>query len=319
MLSVEFQGETQHITMLQEWPIRQPRPSLQKLPPQQPLTCGLRVLNALFPCPLGGTGTIVGGVTWCKSAVLHSMCKYSNTDVMVHVICGEKSTDVAQTLLELPEISLVRQGQQESVMKKTCVIANAAGMSPAASDVSIFSAVTIGEYFRDMGYHVCVPTDSLTRWAQSLRDISARLSETPGEGGYPTYLSSRIASFFERAGRVTCLGSPNREGSITILGVVYPPGGDMSDHVTQSTVNLTPTMWQLDRQLAQQAHFPSVNHTESFSRNFPTEWYEGHVMSEYGTLRTKCLEILNCGEELKDTVRYTGKVQAKENKGQEFQ
>jgi len=258
VLGVEFQGKTKEFTMLQYWPVRQPRPVSEKLASDYPLLCGQRVLDALFPCVQGGTCAIPGAFGCGKTVISQSLSKYSNSDCIIYVGCGERGNEMAEVLMEFPELTVEIKGQKESIMKRTCLVANTSNMPVAAREASIYTGITMAEYFRDMGYNVSMMADSTSRWAEALREISGRLAEMPADSGYPAYLGARLASFYERAGKVVCLGNPSRKGSVTIVGAVSPPGGDFSDPVTSATLGIVQVFWGLDKKLAQRKHFPST-------------------------------------------------------------
>lgn len=266
MLETEFDGEKTKYKMLQVWPVRQMRPVTEKLAANYPLLTGQRVLDALFPCVQGGTTAIPGAFGCGKTVISQALSKYSNSDVIVYVGCGERGNEMAEVLRDFPELSVEVNGNQESIMKRTTLVANTSNMPVAAREASIYTGITLSEYFRDMGYNVSMMADSTSRWAEALREISGRLAEMPADSGYPAYLSARLASFYERAGRVKCIGNPEREGSVTIVGAVSPPGGDFSDPVTSATLGIVQVFWGLDKKLAQRKHFPSVNWLISYSK-----------------------------------------------------
>jgi len=308
VLEVEFQGRVKQFTMLQYWPVRQPRPVTEKLASDYPLLCGQRVLDALFPCVQGGTCAIPGAFGCGKTVISQSLSKYSNSDCIIYVGCGERGNEMAEVLMEFPELSIELKGQKESIMKRTCLVANTSNMPVAAREASIYTGITLAEYFRDMGYNVSMMADSTSRWAEALREISGRLAEMPADSGYPAYLGARLASFYERAGNVVCLGSPQRKGSVTIVGAVSPPGGDFSDPVTAATLGIVQVFWGLDKKLAQRKHFPSINWLQSYSKYMKAlepfyETFDG----EFVALRTKCKEILQNEDELTEIVQLVGK------------
>lgn len=266
VLEIEFQGQKKTFTMRQNWPVRQPRPVAQKLMANEPLLTGQRVLDGLFPSVLGGTCAIPGAFGCGKTVISQALSKYSNSDGIIYVGCGERGNEMAEVLAEFPELTLtMADGTEESIMKRTALVANTSNMPVAAREASIYTGITLAEYFRDQGLNISMMADSTSRWAEALREISGRLAEMPADSGYPAYLGARLASFYERAGRVQCLGSPNREGSVTIVGAVSPPGGDFSDPVTSATLGIVQVFWGLDKKLAQRKHFPSVNWTISTS------------------------------------------------------
>jgi len=308
VLEVEFQGKNKSFTMLQYWPVRKPRPAAEKLASDYPLLTGQRVLDALFPCVQGGTTAIPGAFGCGKTVISQSLSKYSNSDCIVYVGCGERGNEMAEVLMEFPELTTRVNGVDESIMKRTTLVANTSNMPVAAREASIYTGITLAEYFRDMGYHVSMMADSTSRWAEALREISGRLAEMPADSGYPAYLGARLASFYERAGKVTCLGSPKREGSVTIVGAVSPPGGDFSDPVTSATLSIVQVFWGLDKKLAQRKHFPSVNWLQSYSKYLKAldPHYE-QSDPEFVSLRTKIKEILQEEDELTEIVQLVGK------------
>uniref|UniRef100_A0A1B6CSQ8 H(+)-transporting two-sector ATPase n=1 Tax=Clastoptera arizonana TaxID=38151 RepID=A0A1B6CSQ8_9HEMI len=256
VLETEFDGEKSKYTMLQVWPVRQPRPVTEKLPANHPLLTGQRVLDSLFPCVQGGTTAIPGAFGCGKTVISQSLSKYSNSDVIVYVGCGERGNEMSEVLRDFPELSVEIDGVTESIMKRTALVANTSNMPVAAREASIYTGITLSEYFRDMGYNVSMMADSTSRWAEALREISGRLAEMPADSGYPAYLGARLASFYERAGRVKCLGNPDREGSVSIVGAVSPPGGDFSDPVTSATLGIVQVFWGLDKKTGTKEAFP---------------------------------------------------------------
>lgn len=293
VLEIEVDGKKQKYSMMQVWPVRQPRPVSQTLHSNQPLLTGQRVLDALFPCVQGGTTAIPGAFGCGKTCISHAIAKYSNSNVIIYVGCGERGNEMAEVLRDFPELELDVNGVKESIMKRTCLVANTSNMPVAAREASIYTGITLAEYFRDNGLHVSMMADSISRWAEALREISGRLGEMPADSGYPAYLVARLSSFYERAGRVKCLGSPEREGSVTIVGAVSPPGGDFSDPVTSATLGTVQVFWGLDKKLAQRKHFPSVHWRHSYSKylNALEEHYDSHY-PEFIMYRTKMKEIL---------------------------
>jgi V-type H+-transporting ATPase subunit A len=235
------------------------------------LLTGQRVLDALFPSVLGGTCAIPGAFGCGKTCISQALSKYSNSEVIVYVGCGERGNEMAEVLTEFPELTTLVKGKEESIMLRTCLVANTSNMPVAAREASVYTGITLAEYFRDMGYNVSMMADSTSRWAEALREISGRLAEMPADAGYPAYLGTKLAQFYERAGKVRCLGSPNRTGSITIVGAVSPPGGDFTDPVTTNTLSIVQVFWGLDKKLAQRKHFPSLNwniSTSNYERYF---------------------------------------------------
>lgn len=308
VLTIEFMGQQKTFTLMQYWPVRQPRPVLEKLQCDYPLMTGQRVLDALFPCVLGGTCAIPGAFGCGKTVISQSLSKFSNSDAIVYVGCGERGNEMAEVLMEFPELTVKIKGVEESVMKRTCLVANTSNMPVAAREASIYNGITLSEYFRDMGFNVSMIADSTSRWAEAMREISGRLAEMPADSGYPAYLAARLASFYERAGKVTCIGNPSRTGSVSIVGAVSPPGGDFSDPVTSATLGIVQVFWGLDKKLAQRKHFPSVNWLLSYSKYLKSldPYYES-VDSEFVALRTKVKEILQMEEDLTEIVQLVGK------------
>ncbi|ENN83523.1 hypothetical protein YQE_00120, partial [Dendroctonus ponderosae] len=307
-LETEFDSERTKFTMLQVWPVRQPRPCSEKLPANHPLLTGQRVLDALFPCVQGGTTAIPGAFGCGKTVISQALSKYSNSDVIVYVGCGERGNEMSEVLRDFPELTVEIEGATESIMKRTALVANTSNMPVAAREASIYTGITLSEYFRDMGYNVSMMADSTSRWAEALREISGRLAEMPADSGYPAYLGARLASFYERAGRVKCLGNPDREGSVSIVGAVSPPGGDFSDPVTSATLGIVQVFWGLDKKLAQRKHFPSVNWLISYSKYMRAldDFYDKNF-PEFVPLRIKAKEILQEEEDLSEIVQLVGK------------
>ena len=308
VLETEFAGEKKQFTMLQVWPVRQMRPVAEKLAGNYPLLTGQRVLDALFPCVQGGTTAIPGAFGCGKTVISQALSKWSNSDVIIYVGCGERGNEMSEVLRDFPELTTNVNGQDVSIMKRTALVANTSNMPVAAREASIYTGITLAEYFRDMGNNVSMMADSTSRWAEALREISGRLAEMPAESGYPAYLGARLASFYERAGRVRCLGNPVRDGSVTIVGAVSPPGGDFADPVTMQTLNIVQVFWGLDKKLAQRKHFPSVNWLISYSKylNALDEYYEKNF-PDFISLRAKAKEILQEEEDLSEIVQLVGK------------
>jgi len=248
------------------WPVRKPRPVKGKLAAYEPLLTGQRVLDSLFPSVLGGTCCIPGAFGCGKTCISQALSKHSNANCIIYVGCGERGNEMAEVLQEFPELTTKVDDEEIPIMQRTSLVANTSNMPVAAREASIYTGITLAEYFRDMGYHVAIMADSTSRWAEALREISGRLGEMPGDAGYPAYLGTRLAFFYERAGVVTCLGTPKREGSVTIVGAVSPPGGDFADPVTASTLSIVQVFWGLDKKLAQKKHFPAVNWNISFTK-----------------------------------------------------
>uniref|UniRef100_A0A158R4D8 H(+)-transporting two-sector ATPase n=1 Tax=Syphacia muris TaxID=451379 RepID=A0A158R4D8_9BILA len=314
ILEVEFAGEKNKFTMLQIWPVRQPRPCAEKLAANYPLLCGQRVLDALFPCVQGGTTAIPGAFGCGKTVISQSLSKFSNSDAIIYVGCGERGNEMSEVLRDFPELTMEVDGVTTSIMKRTALVANTSNMPVAAREASIYTGITLAEYFRDMGLNVAMMADSTSRWAEALREISGRLGEMPADSGYPAYLAARLASFYERAGKVRCLGNPEREGSVTLVGAVSPPGGDFADPVTSATLGIVQVFWGLDKKLAQRKHFPSVNWLVSYSKYTRAldDYYEKNF-PEFVALRTKCKEILQEEEDLSEIVQLVGKASLAES------
>jgi V-type H+-transporting ATPase subunit A len=308
ILETEFDGEKREYTLMQVWPVRQPRPVTEKLPANYPLLTGQRILDGLFPAVQGGTTAIPGAFGCGKTVISQSLSKYSNSDIIIYVGCGERGNEMSEVLRDFPELTVEIGGQTESIMKRTSLVANTSNMPVAAREASIYTGITLSEYFRDMGYNVSMMADSTSRWAEALREISGRLAEMPADSGYPAYLGARLASFYERAGRVKCLGNPEREGSVSIVGAVSPPGGDFSDPVTSATLGIVQVFWGLDKKLAQRKHFPSVNWLISYSKYKKAldDFYEKNF-PDFVPLRIKVSEILQEEEDLSEIVQLVGK------------
>merc|ERR1712184_94212 len=293
---------------MQIWPVRQPRPCTEKLPANHPLLTGQRILDGLFPAVQGGTTAIPGAFGCGKTVISQSLSKYSNSDIIIYVGCGERGNEMAEVLRDFPELTVDVDGQTESIMRRTALVANTSNMPVAAREASIYTGITLSEYFRDMGYNVSMMADSTSRWAEALREISGRLAEMPADAGYPAYLGARLAAFYERSGRVKCLGSPEGEGSVTIVGAVSPPGGDFTDPVTSATLSIVQVFWGLDKKLAQRKHFPSVNWNISFSKYIRIlEPYFERYDTEYSMLQQKMKEILQKEDDLQEIVQLVGK------------
>lgn len=308
ILETEFQGQITKHTLMQIWPVRQMRPVAEKLAANYPLLTGQRVLDGLFPCVQGGTTAIPGAFGCGKTVISQALSKFSNSDAIIYVGCGERGNEMAEVLKDFPKLTMEVEGRTESIMKRTSLVANTSNMPVAAREASIYTGITLSEYFRDMGYNVAMMADSTSRWAEALREISGRLAEMPADAGYPAYLAARLASFYERAGRVKCLGNPAREGSVSIVGAVSPPGGDFADPVTAATLSIVQVFWGLDKKLAQRKHFPSVNWLISYSKYMRAldDFYEKNY-PEFVPLRTKCKEILQEEEDLSEIVQLVGK------------
>lgn len=308
VVTVEHNGVTSDYPMMQIWPVRQPRPVVEKLLADHPLLTGQRVLDALFPVVQGGTTAIPGAFGCGKTVISQSLSKYSNSDVIVYIGCGERGNEMAEVLEEFPALTIEVNGREESIMKRTTLVANTSNMPVAAREASIYTGITLAEYFRDQGFNVAMMADSTSRWAEALREISGRLAEMPAEGGYPAYLGARLAAFYERAGKVRCLGSPERVGSVTIVGAVSPPGGDFSEPVTAQTLNIVQVFWRLEKRLAQRKHFPSINWLWSYSRYLKVlDTYYESFDPEFVPLRDTISKILQKEDELTEIVQLVGK------------
>merc|ERR1711971_287951 len=308
ILETEFDGEKSEYTLKQVWPVRQPRPVTEKLPANHPLTTGQRILDGLFPAVQGGTTAIPGAFGCGKTVISQSLSKYSNSDIIVYVGCGERGNEMAEVLRDFPELTITHNGKEESIMKRTALVANTSNMPVAAREASIYTGITLSEYFRDQGMNVAMMADSTSRWAEALREISGRLGEMPADSGYPAYLATRLAAFYERAGLVVAQGSPPRRGSVTIVGAVSPPGGDFADPVTTATLNIVQVFWGLDKKLAQRKHFPSVNWLISFTKYMQVlEPFFNEKDSDYGRLRKSLQLILQQENDLSEIVQLVGK------------
>merc|ERR1719240_714724 len=304
----DVSGQKININLFQVWPVRQGRPVAEKMQGNSALITCERVIDALFPVTQGGTAAVPGAFGCGKTVISQALSKYSNSEVVVYVGCGERGNEMAEVLTDFPELTTMIDGKEEAIMQRTTLVANTSNMPVAAREASIYTGVTTAEYFRDMDYDVAMMADSTSRWAEALREISGRLAEMPADAGYPAYLGARLAAFYERAGRVQCLGSPSREGSITIVGAVSPPGGDFTDPVTSATLSIVQVFWGLDKKLAQRKHFPSVNWNISFSKYIRTlEPYFMEYDSEYSMLQQKMKEILQKEDDLQEIVQLVGK------------
>ena len=294
------------LTMVQKWPVRVGRPYQKKFPPVQPLQSGQRIIDTMFPIAKGGTAAVPGPFGSGKTVVQHQLAKWSDVDIVIYIGCGERGNEMTDVLREFPELVDPRTG--ESLMKRTVLIANTSDMPVAAREASVYTGITIAEYFRDMGYDVAVIADSTSRWAEALREMSGRLEEMPGEEGYPAYLASRIAQFYERAGCVQCLGSDDRQGSVTAIGAVSPPGGDTSEPVSQATMRITKVFWALDSSLAYARHFPAINWLNSYSNydDALRPFYNKEFGPAFAANRTKAMAILQEENELNEIVRLVG-------------
>ena len=299
-------GDEVPLTLMQKWPVRRGRPYKQKLSPNMPLITGQRVIDTLFPLAKGGVAAVPGPFGSGKTVVQHQLAKWSEADIVVYIGCGERGNEMTDVLNEFPELIDPKTGQ--SLMKRTVLIANTSDMPVAAREASIYTGITIAEYFRDMGYSVALMADSTSRWAEALREMSGRLEEMPGEEGYPAYLGSRLAQFYERAGRVVTLGSEEREGALSVIGAVSPPGGDISEPVSQATLRIVKVFWGLDSSLAYKRHFPAVNWLTSYSLYLDTmeQWFTRHVAKDWVQLRTQLMRLLQEEAELEEIVQLVG-------------
>ena len=300
-------GELKELTMVQKWPVRIGRPYKKKYNPVAPLQSGQRIIDTMFPIAKGGTAAVPGPFGSGKTVVQHQLAKWSDVDIVVYVGCGERGNEMTDVLREFPELTDPRTGK--SLMKRTVLIANTSDMPVAAREASIYTGITIAEYFRDMGYAVAVIADSTSRWAEALREMSGRLEEMPGEEGYPAYLASRLAQFYERAGVVQCMGTEDRTGSLTAVGAVSPPGGDLSEPVSQGTMRIVKVFWSLDASLAYRRHFPAINWLNSYSLYLDTmkPWFDEHFGPAFMENRNKAMSILQEEAELDEIVKLVGK------------
>ena len=299
-------GTIEDITLMQKWPVRVSRPYAQKLPPAEPMISGQRVIDALFPIAKGGTACVPGPFGSGKTVVQHQLAKWSDVDLVVYIGCGERGNEMTDVLREFPELTDPRTGK--SLMMRTVLIANTSDMPVAAREASIYTGITIAEYYRDMGYSVAVIADSTSRWAEALREMSGRLEEMPGEEGYPAYLTSRLAQFYERAGKVVCLGAEGREGALSAIGAVSPQGGDISEPVTQATLRIVKVFWGLDSSLAYRRHFPAINWLNSYSlyRDRLNDWFRDHVSKTWMENTSRLLKTLQIENDLQEIVKLVG-------------
>ena len=300
-------GTDVELTMSQRWPVRVGRPYKHKYPPTRPLSSGQRIVDTFFPVAKGGTAAIPGPFGSGKTVMQHALAKWSDVDIVIYIGCGERGNEMTDVLREFPELVDPRTGQ--SLMKRTVLIANTSDMPVAAREASIYTGITIAEYFRDMGYDVAVIADSTSRWAEALREMSGRLEEMPGEEGYPAYLASRLAQFYERAGSVSCLGSEDRKGSLTAVGAVSPPGGDLSEPVSQGTMRIIKVFWALDAQLAYKRHFPAINWLNSYSLYLDSlkPWFDENLGPEFLQNRERAMSLLQSEASLNEIVQLVGK------------
>ena len=303
---VETSNGDKEITLMQKWPVRKGRPYAKKLNPVEPMTTGQRVIDTFFPVAKGGAAAVPGPFGAGKTVVQHQIAKWGDAEIVVYVGCGERGNEMTDVLNEFPELKDPKTG--ESLMKRTVLIANTSNMPVAAREACIYTGITIAEYFRDMGYSVAIMADSTSRWAEALREMSGRLEEMPGDEGYPAYLGSRLADYYERAGKVISLGSEGREGAVTAIGAVSPPGGDLSEPVTQATLRIVKVFWGLDAQLAYRRHFPSINWLNSYSLYLDKigSWMDKEISKDWSALRTEAMVILQEEANLEEIVRLVG-------------
>ena len=299
-------GVEVELDMIQRWPVRIGRPYINKFTPNRPLNSGQRIIDTMFPVAKGGTAAVPGPFGSGKTVVQHQLAKWSDVDIVVYIGCGERGNEMTDVLNEFPELKDPKTG--ESLMQRTVLIANTSDMPVAAREASIYTGITIAEYFRDMGYSVALMADSTSRWAEALREMSGRLEEMPGEEGYPAYLGSRLAQFYERAGRVIALGSEGREGALSAIGAVSPPGGDISEPVSQATLRIVKVFWSLDSQLAYQRHFPAINWLTSYSLYLDnmTKWFNENVESDWMETRQNMMSLLQEEASLNEIVKMVG-------------
>ena len=303
---LDEKGEEHGVGIMQKWPVRKPRPYKKKLTPDMPLLTGQRVIDSLFPIAKGGVGAIPGPFGSGKTVTQHQIAKWADADIVVYIGCGERGNEMTDVLNEFPELIDPHTGK--SLMERTVLIANTSDMPVAAREASIYTGITIAEYFRDMGYSVALMADSTSRWAEALREMSGRLEEMPGEEGYPAYLASRLAQFYERAGRVVSLGKQEREGTLSVIGAVSPAGGDISEPVSQATLRIVKVFWGLDSSLAYKRHFPAINWLTSYSlySNSLGKWFDENVGAEWSGLRRDIMKLLSEEAELLEMVKLVG-------------
>lgn len=300
------EGSIHEIKMLQKWPVREPRPYKKKLPPIEPLITGQRTIDMFFPITKGGTACIPGPFGSGKTVVQHQISKWCNAEIILFIGCGERGNEMTDVLLEFPK--LIDPYSGKPLMERTILIANTSNMPVAAREASVYTGITIAEYYRDMGYNVALIADSTSRWAEAMREISGRLEEMPGEEGFPAYLGTRISSFYERSGRTRCLGSDDREAALSVIGAVSPPGGDLSEPVTQNTLRTVQVFWSLQDKLAYKRHFPAIDWLTSYSLYLPilTEYYKKVISEDYMRIRDKSMALLQEEAELEEIVRLVG-------------
>ena len=303
---IATQEGDRELTMMQKWPVRKGRPYFKKLPPETPLVTGQRVVDSFFPIAKGGVAAVPGPFGSGKTVIQHQLAKWAEADIVVYIGCGERGNEMTDVLNEFPELKDPKTGY--SLMERTVLIANTSDMPVAAREASIYTGITIAEYFRDMGYSVALMADSTSRWAEALREMSGRLEEMPGEEGYPAYLGSRLAQFYERAGHVVCIGKDGREGALSAIGAVSPPGGDISEPVSQATLRIVKVFWGLDSSLAAKRHFPAINWLTSYSLYVDSmgKWFDEHVADEWMQSRQKMMSLLQEESELDEIVKMVG-------------
>lgn len=303
---IDTGNDDKEITLMQKWPVRIGRPYKEKLSPDMPLVTGQRVIDTLFPIAKGGVASVPGPFGSGKTVVQHQLAKWADADLVVYIGCGERGNEMTDVLNEFPELIDPKTGK--SLMERTVLIANTSDMPVAAREASIYTGITIAEYFRDMGFSVALMADSTSRWAEALREMSGRLEEMPGEEGYPAYLGSRLAQFYERAGRVITLGSDDKEGALSVIGAVSPPGGDISEPVSQATLRIVKVFWGLDANLAYKRHFPAINWLTSYSLYIDTmeKWFNEHVNGNWMNLRNDIMHLLQEESELDEIVKMVG-------------
>ena len=303
---VETEKGEKELTMMQKWPVRRGRPYKKKLPPEMPLVTGQRVIDTFFPIAKGGVAAVPGPFGSGKTVIQHQLAIWAEADIVVYIGCGERGNEMTDVLNEFPELKDPKTGQP--LMQRTVLIANTSDMPVAAREASIYTGITIAEYFRDMGYSVALMADSTSRWAEALREMSGRLEEMPGEEGYPAYLGSRLAQFYERAGHVVSLGKEGREGALSVIGAVSPPGGDTSEPVSQATLRIVKVFWGLDASLAYKRHFPAINWLKSYSLYLDDmeKWFNGQVAEDWMEGRQKMMTLLQEEAELEEIVKMVG-------------
>ena len=294
------------LTLMQRWPVRIPRPYASKTPPDRPFLTGQRVIDTLFPIALGGTAIVPGGFGTGKTVLEQTLAKYARADIIFYIGCGERGNEIAEILTEFPKLEDPQTGRP--LMERTVLIVNTSNMPVAAREASIYTGVTMAEYYRDMGYHVAIMADSTSRWAEALREISSHLEEMPGEEGYPTYMGTRLAGFYERAGHIRALGKDQRSGSVTIVSAVSPPGGDFSEPVTMGSMRIAGGLWALDASLAQRRHFPAISWTRSYTlySQMLTPWYIGEVAEDWSALKDRLNRLLEQEKEIQEMVQLVG-------------